>query len=311
MSLCQPAGRAHYRTRSSISDRKQQQPQRSRSQQRRCLPRCRAGGVQQQQQPESSGDSSSSSSTNSDTYEFTYKGSDGRMKATIEQAFKNRTDGSSSGNVGNSTNASGSQAPWALGYQMSERYSMMWNDDLKARLLKRVAADELGISDEEMEARVQRVQLLLPDIRQKLASMPPKLVARLAAQVEQLPARLMQLKLIFPGANTGLLAMRQPELVLGFDMARLESLATELRTLLPNLNIDLMVQENPAMLDVPGLKAAMAEAARIMPHLDVKKAMATDPSLIFSFQRGNQLIPYDPPGPEIEPNDDEYAAFYD
>lgn len=30
--------------------------------------------------------------------------------------------------------------------------------------------------------------------------------------------RLLQLKLIFPGANSSLLAMRQPELVLGFDM---------------------------------------------------------------------------------------------
>lgn len=28
----------------------------------------------------------------------------------------------------------------------------------------------------------------------------------------------MQLKMIFPGANSSLLAMRQPELVLGFDM---------------------------------------------------------------------------------------------
>jgi len=31
----------------------------------------------------------------------------------------------------------------------------------------------------------------------------------------------MQLKTIFPGANSSLLAMRQPELVLGFDMVRL------------------------------------------------------------------------------------------
>ena len=28
----------------------------------------------------------------------------------------------------------------------------------------------------------------------------------------------MQLKAVFPGANSSLLAMRQPELVLGFDM---------------------------------------------------------------------------------------------
>ena len=81
---------------------------------------------------------------------------------------------------------------------------------------------------------------------------------------------------------------------------------------LPLLPADRLVEENPAMLDVPGLRAAMAEAARILPQLDVQAAMATDPQVIFGFQRGSQLIPYDPPTPvaaEAE-NDDEYAAYY-
>ena len=43
------------------------------------------------------------------------------------------------------------------------------------------------MSDEELEERLQRLLLLLPDLRQKLASMRPQLVAALAAQVEQLP----------------------------------------------------------------------------------------------------------------------------
>lgn len=121
------------------------------------------------------------------------------------------------------------------------------------------------------------------------------------------------------------------------------------------------------MLDVPGLKAAIEEARRIMPNLDVQKQvgarllawltwyakrpclrsrlccsppysqlpastsassthswvvvdppppplpqMASDPQLIFSFQRGSQLIPYDPPRPEEaeQADDDEYAAYY-
>lgn len=103
--------------------------------------------------------------------------------------------------------------------------------------MQRVAADELGIPDDELEARVARLALLLPDIPAKLPSMPPALVARLAAAVGDLPARLVQLKQVFPGANVALLAMRQPELVLGFDMGRLEAIAAELRQLLPNLNI--------------------------------------------------------------------------
>lgn len=100
-----------------------------------------------------------------------------------------------------------------------------------------MAANELGIGDEELEARLVRLQLLLPDIQTKLAGMKARVVARLAGDVEQLPARLLRLKAIFPGANTSLLAMRQPELVLGFDLERLQGIAEELRQMLPILDI--------------------------------------------------------------------------
>jgi hypothetical protein len=75
------------------------------------------------------------------------------------------------------------------------------------------------------------------------------------------------------------------------------------------------VEENPSVLDVEELQTAMAEAKRIMPTLDIVWAMATDPQVILSFQRGSQLIPYDPPIPETEvedqsEDDDEYAAYY-
>ena len=56
---------------------------------------------------------------------------------------------------------------------------------------------------------------------------------------------------MFPEADASLLALRTPGLVLGgVDGARLESIAAELRELLPGLNVDRMVQENPGMLDV-------------------------------------------------------------
>lgn len=45
------------------------------------------------------------------------------------------------------------------------------------------------------------------------------------------------------------------------------------------------------MLDVGGLRAAMEEARRIMPGLDVQAQMGRDPQTILGFQRGSQLIP--------------------
>ena len=62
-----------------------------------------------------------------------------------------------------------------------------------------------------------------------------------------------------------------------------------------------------------GLRAAMAEAARMLPALDVRAALGSDPQVVLSFQRGGQLIPYDPPTPEqsgAAADDDEYAAYY-
>ena len=41
-----------------------------------------------------------------------------------------------------------------------------------------------------------------------------------------------------------------------------------------------------------------AEAARILPSFDLTRAMATNPQLVYSFQKGAALIPYDPPRPE-------------
>lgn len=103
--------------------------------------------------------------------------------------------------------------------------------------LQRVAAGELGVADEELEARLERVLLLLPDLRSKLASMRVQVLARLAADVEVLPPRLLRLKHIFPGCNASLLAMRQPELVLGLDLDRIEAAAQELRAMLPTLDV--------------------------------------------------------------------------
>ena len=63
------------------------------------------------------------------------------------------------------------------------------------------------------------------------------------------------------------------------------------------------------------------EAARILPRFDLTRAMATNPQLVYSFQRGAALIPSDPPRPEgvgggegqegaaaAAGDDDEYSA---
>lgn len=249
-----------------------------------------------------SSNSSVSNDGNEDSYEFTYQGSDGRKKATFEQALKS--------GVHETLQAYVDHAPWEFGYQMAEK-NLVWHDDLKERLYARVASEELNITEEELVQYLDRLRSLMPDASEKLANMPIKTLSRLITNIDTIPEKLMRLKMIFPRANASLLAIRNPELVLGFDSDHLQTIADILNDMFPRLEVDKLVEENPSMLDIEELRVAMAEAQRIMPQLDIQKAMASDPQIVLSFQRGSQLIPYDPVSPEERQRDeDEYNQYY-
>lgn len=54
-----------------------------------------------------------------------------------------------------------------------------------------------------------------------------------------------------------------------------------------------LVEEHPQLLDVEGFELALTHARETIPSLDVVHMMRYNPSMIFGFQRGAQLIPYD------------------
>ncbi|KAK9810417.1 hypothetical protein WJX72_010391 [[Myrmecia] bisecta] len=176
---------------------------------------------------------------------------------------------------------------------MMNESRLVWNDDLKQRLIQQIAAQELGIAEEVMASRLKELQLLLPDLIPKMSSMKPTLLARLAADAPGLAAKLVTLKAIFPAANAGVMVARRPALVLVDDLEAIRDASHRLRKLLPDVDIDRMVEEHPSMLDVDSFELALAEAKRLMPNLDITNALNTNPSIIFSCQRGSQLIPYD------------------
>lgn len=146
-----------------------------------------------------------------------------------------------------------------------------------------VVAGQLRVTEEEAGRRLQQLELLLPDLRQQLSSMDPALVARLAADVGAVTRRLLQLRAIFPEADAFKLAQREPFLVLGASRPRLERAAKELRRLLPGLNVDRLVEDQPSLLDVKALRGAMKEFRRAEPTLDVAQALKVDPSMVFRF----------------------------
>ncbi|GIL52047.1 hypothetical protein Vafri_8009 [Volvox africanus] len=102
---------------------------------------------------------------------YPYNDADGnRQKATIEHIFPALESTSSTAQQQPSSSSSSSRpaAPWQVGWQMNER-NVYWNDDLKTRLIKRIASDELGVSDGEMDERLQQLGALLPGLQSRLA----------------------------------------------------------------------------------------------------------------------------------------------
>lgn len=152
-----------------------------------------------------------------------------------------------------------------------------------------LVAQQLHLNEEEAGRRLRQLQQLLPGL--KLQSMDPEVVARMAADVTVVASRLLQLRIIFPGADAFKMVIREPFLVHGASRFRLQRAAAELRQLLPGLDVDRLVEDQPSLLDVKTLKLAIKEFRRAEPSLDVNAALSLDPSMVFrfSFRRSPNL----------------------
>ncbi len=184
-------------------------------------------------------------------------------------------------------------APWSRTFHLNER-NLVWTDDFKERLLKKVAAEELDVSQAELESRLLVLQTLMPDAAGKLANLNVSTLVLLVKNIEEIPMRLLVVKSVFPEANASLLAIRSSWMLsrkcsLDELEERLQRTAGDLRDLFPRLNVDKVVEENPEVLDVEALKEALDEA-KSMGVQDVESLMGRDPQSILGFQRGGRMI---------------------
>mmetsp|Transcript_6066 Transcript_6066/g.17358 ORF Transcript_6066/g.17358 Transcript_6066/m.17358 type:complete len:270 (+) Transcript_6066:292-1101(+) len=211
-----------------------------------------------------------------------YIGTDGRKKATFEEAW----------NL--SSPAADQHLPWQMSWQRNERH-LKFTDETRAHLVKGFAARELGISEDEMNARLRDLVVLLPELPSRLALMKATDFSRLSRDVQQLAQRLVELKELFPKVDVAGMVIRQPEIVVARTTAQLREAAVQLQELMPWTGVcEFMVSEQPQiLLDPAALKETFAEAKRIMPNWDIPKALTANPSVIFNFERRGNMIPYD------------------
>ena len=150
------------------------------------------------------------------------------------------------------------EAPWVRTFHLNER-NLVWSDEFKKRLLKKVAAEELDMTEDEVEGKLGVLQTLMPDAADKMSNMNIEALSTLLDNLDELPERLMVLKRVFPEANASLLGIRSPWVLsrkLGVCEleAELQATADDLRELFPRLRVDKIVEENPECLDVEALK---------------------------------------------------------
>eukprot|EP01025_Chloroclados_australasicus_P010572 TRINITY_DN1433_c0_g5_i1.p2 TRINITY_DN1433_c0_g5~~TRINITY_DN1433_c0_g5_i1.p2 ORF type:complete len:299 (+),score=25.14 TRINITY_DN1433_c0_g5_i1:34-897(+) len=226
--------------------------------------------------------------------EYKYNSSDGHAKATLEQIFGPVMQRlASEQQQSEDSLKEKDDSPWTLSWQMSER-NMAWSDELKVSIIKNSTANNLGLTEEQVEDRLQSLSFLIPEIQSKLSVMKVDTLTAFLANPNRVAARLVRLKRIFPTANVGEMMLRRYSLGLNEDLNIIENGVEELRELLPNVSIDYLAQENPVILNFESFKAALNDAKRMMPKVDIQQILLKNPGVVLSMQKGTDMIPYDP-----------------
>ncbi|KAJ9534923.1 hypothetical protein QJQ45_029583 [Haematococcus lacustris] len=165
----------------------------------------------------------------------------------------------------------------------AHKHAALQQKQQEQRGSRRVASDELGVSDEEMEWRLQQLAVLLPGLVPRLLRAPAKLVARAAAQLNIIAGRLMRLKAAFPGADCSRMVNNRMSLLLDDDMAEVEQAALRLRQLLPGMNVDAFVTDYPLVLDTDCLERALEDCRLLLPGVDPVVLLRVEPERVVSL----------------------------
>jgi len=226
--------------------------------------------------------------------QYRYVDAQGKRKATIQDASPSLREST--------------KGPWELGFQLPERDNALWNSDLRRRLIRHALSSQFGskaegqglvLTEAEIDERLTQLTRLLPGLAPRLASTSASILAKMVENPAAVAATLVSLRSIFPRADVGKMVSRAPALALAgsIDSSGLEALGqsrAKLLELLPNLDVDAAVSDHPSLLDHEGVASALEEARRILGEEKFdRSAFEREPSLVFRFQHGDLLIPYD------------------
>ena len=121
----------------------------------------------------------------------------------------------------------------------------------QARLVRIVAGHQLDITIEEVELRLDELQVLLPRLASRCAAIKPSTLAALLRDPGgALVPCLITLRQLLPGADIACLAAAEPELLLLREASDLRRGLERLQELLgPAADVGAIAQRHPRMLD--------------------------------------------------------------
>ncbi|KAK9837333.1 hypothetical protein WJX81_007023 [Elliptochloris bilobata] len=160
-----------------------------------------------------------------------------------------------------------------------------------ARLVKSFAAEDLALSLDEVDERLQQLLVLLPELGSRVATLKPVLLAALLRAPAVVAQRLVGLRLALPACNVKELVLRDPALLL----REVDDVVGEMSVVAGVLGLSERVTQElvslqPRFLDAEGMVEVVKELRRLLPGAEPGQVLRNDPSWLLRLERGPKKI---------------------
>ncbi|KIZ03573.1 hypothetical protein MNEG_4388 [Monoraphidium neglectum] len=143
----------------------------------------------------------------------------------------------------------------------------------------------------KMEARLDQLAALLPDIGTRLASLRPQLVAPLVRDLEQLPGRMIALRELLPSANISAVVAAAPQVLLkGEDELRAAVAALRRLMAVDDRQASWLVGETWLFLEPDCVEDVLGTLGRLIPGRPARELLLDDPTWLLRAQRGQRWL---------------------
>lgn len=174
--------------------------------------------------------------------------------------------------------------PWMFGFQCNERY-LDWDASAQRQLLKIVAADKLGVSEEELGERINQVGTLVPDLVGRLDVIRADLLVKLLEDVGMLSEKLVVLRNALPEVDISSLVAQFPYLVADNSAIEIQDRIDEMKEMLPGVDISALLMKEPRLFDAD-LKFVLEDIQRLMgKDTDPVALLVARPEMVLSMEQ--------------------------